>query len=755
MKKHYLHLTLLITLVVIAAAGHAQEDTALTRFSLKQLLNVKVMTASRTSQNLETAPASVVVITREQIKLRGYQSLLDVMQDLPDVKVDDKIYSGIRNSITFRGTQGSEKIVFLLDGAIISSPSGEAMPVMENYPVNLAEQIEVVYGPASALYGANAVSAVINIITRKSTRKNFAAEASTLADYHGYTNTSLFLSKKLADRVNLTLSGQYFYDKGVDYSRLYKSDSSYTLTPYKSGVFNTIYGPASPVMPLRAKFEAPMQAYNIYMGLTVQDFTFTFFRNQYILPTALGNNTSNALYNKEVRMKQSISMANASYRKNIGKITTTTALTMSEYNLDPESNYRNLYTGIEAAYKYSTASMGKIEQQVDYRASDKFNLSAGIGYEQYHTVPQSADLDAPVDTKDHIHATYLGTKAYYNPSGLAAQFYFLRYHNAGSFVQSTWSPNEQWHITLGARYDWNSRYGNTLNPRIGVVYRPSEKTTLKVLFGSAFLAPMPSDSYSQYGSFYTVDSGRTYRSNFLHLPNPDLAPIRSKNVELTISQNVNEDFVLTVNGYCTFLSGLHRYADDNLTTKRYNNQFNGIPVDYIEVFTNNNRQKNYGASVVLDGKHQLGKVQVNSFASFSYVNGKIEDGLTEGREVELDRQTDFIAPFMGRIGFDLKAGKFTCSPRLTLMGTQRLPGMADTVNAIIQRQTIPGYALLNVSMKYALNKNVAAFINVSNALNQRYRVVGFNMDLTNTNTELFYGQRQDPIRIMAGFKWEL
>src|SRR5439155_10241885 len=139
--------------------------------SLKELLNIKVTTASRTTENLEKAPATVMVITEEQIKVRGYQSLLDVMYDLPDVKVDDKIYSGIRNTFTVRGTQGQEKFVIMLDGNRISSPSGEAMPVMENYPVNLAEQIEIVYGPASALYGADAVSGVINIISKKSSSR--------------------------------------------------------------------------------------------------------------------------------------------------------------------------------------------------------------------------------------------------------------------------------------------------------------------------------------------------------------------------------------------------------------------------------------------------------------------------------------------------------------------------------------------------------------------------------------------------------
>ncbi|MEP7170990.1 MAG: TonB-dependent receptor plug domain-containing protein, partial [Bacteroidota bacterium] len=131
--------------------------------SLKELLNVKVTTASKTSEELEKAPATAIVITQEQIKTRGYQSLLDVMYDLPDIKVDDKVYSGVRNNFVLRGTPGQDKFIILLDGNRISSPIDEALPIMENYPVNLAEQIEVVYGPASALYGANAVSGVINI----------------------------------------------------------------------------------------------------------------------------------------------------------------------------------------------------------------------------------------------------------------------------------------------------------------------------------------------------------------------------------------------------------------------------------------------------------------------------------------------------------------------------------------------------------------------------------------------------------------
>lgn len=175
-------------------------------------------------------------------------------------------------------------------------------------------------------------------------------------------------------------------------------------------------------------------------------------------------------------------------------------------------------------------------------------------------------------------------------------------------------------------------------------------------------------------------------------------------------------------------------------------------VDYIEVFTNSDRQKNYGGSIKINWKKTLGKVQLNSFASLSYITGVKESGLKESQENEKDVELEFISPFMIRLGTDMKIAKFTCSPRLLLMGRQNIAGIGDTSGFRIKRQAIPGYALLNVSMAYTINKQIAAFANVSNALNQHYRVVGFNMDLTKNETELYHGQPQDPIRIMGGFR---
>src|SRR5688572_24785838 len=322
---------ILITVIIVTCLTFAsskvwsQDDTTkLENLSLKQLLSVKVTTASRTAMELGLTPASVMLISKEQIKIRGYQSLMDVLMDLPDVKVDDKMYSGMRNSFTIRGVQGSEKLVILLDGIIISTPSGEALPIMENYPVHLAEQIEVVFGPASALYGANAVSGVINIITKKSPGgKDLQVDVSSLAGTYGYTNTSLYVAKKINDNLSFIASGQYSYDKQPDYSKVWANDSLVNNESLKTGVFNTLFGPMSPETPVSSEYASPLQAWNLYAAMRSNHFSLSYFRNSTKVPTAYGNNGNNAVFNKDVYMEQSVGVLNATYKRAFGNFTTT------------------------------------------------------------------------------------------------------------------------------------------------------------------------------------------------------------------------------------------------------------------------------------------------------------------------------------------------------------------------------------------------------------------------------------------------
>jgi len=741
-----------LALLLFAGAGaFGQQDTGrLEDLSLKALLNVKITTASKTSQDQETAPATVIVVSQEQIRTRGYQSLLELLYDLPDMKVDDKVRSHLDNNFVLRGTPGQEKFVILLDGVRISSPTNETMPIIENYPVYLAEQVEIVVGPASALYGADAVSGVINIITRKAgSHKGARLDASSTAGVYGYTNSTLLITQRINDGTSLVAGGQYCYNRGADYTKIYSSDPLFNTSGHATGTFNTIYGPMTPKTPFSPTIGMPQRSYNFYASLRSREFTFSIFRNYAQTPNSYEENPNNAIYNKSVFMGQAITMANASYKTTFGAVNSTTTLMGSEYSMNPASNYRNVFSGMEPAYKYSFGSLVKVEQQLDWKASSSLSLTGGATYESYYSIPTSADLDAPINPDGALQGIYIGTKSFYRPNGLPAQFYVLKYNNIGSYVQAQYSPVHAISLTAGARFDVNSRYGNTFNPRVGAIYRLSDRSTIKVLYGTAFLAPTTFDCYAYYGALITTDSGKTYHADFMHLPNPNLKPITSKNAEISIRHYLTSNLSVTLDGYYTRLSGLHEFANDNSTTHLYHNQFEGIPVGYVEVFVNQSDQRTYGGSIQLSYNQYLGRFHFSSWLSASYVGVNI-DYREPARTGKDKAQLEFISPFSLKAGTDIRAGKFTCSPRLIWMGSQHLSGIGDTSGAVIKRQTIKGYVLVNISARYELDKRISVFANVTNALDQHYRSVAFNMDLSKKNTELFYGQHEDPIRVYGG-----
>ena len=113
-------------------------------------MKVLVTTASRTPESADDAPARVEIVTAAQIERRGYRSLLDLLKDRPDFKVDLAGNWDFPAELTVQGMRGAGNVVLLLDGIRVSSPTNEPLPIVANYPIHNARQVEIMYGPASA-----------------------------------------------------------------------------------------------------------------------------------------------------------------------------------------------------------------------------------------------------------------------------------------------------------------------------------------------------------------------------------------------------------------------------------------------------------------------------------------------------------------------------------------------------------------------------------------------------------------------------
>ena len=110
--------------------------------------------AAVTSSRLWTA--WVVVITAQDIRLRGYENLKDVLRDLPGMDTTENYFSEYGTLVPVRGIVGNNLIIVLVNGMRVNPPGGEYFPFRSDFSVRDVEQIEVIYGPGSTLYGEDA-----------------------------------------------------------------------------------------------------------------------------------------------------------------------------------------------------------------------------------------------------------------------------------------------------------------------------------------------------------------------------------------------------------------------------------------------------------------------------------------------------------------------------------------------------------------------------------------------------------------------
>lgn len=183
-----------------------------------------VVSATKVDKNLLDVPASISIITKEDIARKNAKTIGDALSDVPGVELTNDGTQGLKR-ISIRGEKTSGTLILIDGQRIVENKSVEGTPVLID-PSRI-ERIEVIKGPASVLYGADAVGGVINIITKKGGKEPIQGEA-----FVGYnTNTNGFTE-------GLSLFGGH---KGVSYrASIAQNDQGNLRTP-KGKVNNTQY----------------------------------------------------------------------------------------------------------------------------------------------------------------------------------------------------------------------------------------------------------------------------------------------------------------------------------------------------------------------------------------------------------------------------------------------------------------------------------------------------------------------------------
>jgi len=150
-----------------AGTRYAPGDVA--GLDLEFLLEQTVVSSTKVEQRSAEAPAVVTVVTAEEIQQRGYSSLSELLRWVPGFY---DVYDGVTHNIGVRGINGGIDAAGDLLKVMIDGHPVDYRPTTGNFfgpellPIEAVERVEIIRGPASALYGANAFLGVINVITR-------------------------------------------------------------------------------------------------------------------------------------------------------------------------------------------------------------------------------------------------------------------------------------------------------------------------------------------------------------------------------------------------------------------------------------------------------------------------------------------------------------------------------------------------------------------------------------------------------------
>ncbi|MCK5074863.1 MAG: TonB-dependent receptor, partial [Calditrichia bacterium] len=459
--NYYHFMFLLIIVLLFPATLIAQEPSIdeLLELNIQELLDIEVTSVSKAPQKIGEAPATVRVITSEQIRLHGYMTLEEALSDLPGFQFRNIL--GLNSYVFQRGAQSQNNLILLLiDGIQINELNSGGFYGGGQYNLFNVEKIEVVYGPASALYGTNAVSGIINIIT-KSPMEN---QGLTLSALYGSFNT-------------ISTDANYGYfnednDLGFCLSAMYKTSEKADLKGEKGDNnwtdnmdnFEDDYS-----------IDAKLSYKNFSAGinfLNKQSSAATYFRSRGTIYHDHGT-----LWN--------IRFINA-WLKHQFQLSSKWLISPKLYFRDAtvlDNSIQKVTDTMQIGYYRPNNQLG-MEILVNYNPDEKLNVTGGMlfeserlakGYSNTYSSSVSEKPSPPSAPPMQSNTLY---SAYFQ-----AQNYFVK-----SFS-----------IAAGLRYDYSSVYDQVLTPRVALIFGRN-KFTVKALYMEAFRAPKPWDYYDGLGN---------------------------------------------------------------------------------------------------------------------------------------------------------------------------------------------------------------------------------------------------------------
>jgi len=440
---------LLISLPILACLASSnptnQASADLTALSLESLMQIEVpqvYAASKVEQKVTEAPASITVITSDDVKKQGYRTLGDVLQSVPGFNVSyDRNYD-------FVGVRGvslgdfNSRILLLVDGHRVNNnlTDGAFVGTAFLLDMDLVDRVEVIRGPSAVLYGNNAFFGVINVITRTGAQLNGLEVAGGYGSFDSY-KARVSYGKLFTNGVEMLLSGTYYNSAGN--SKLFFKDWNTPTQNVNNGVAQNMDG----------------DEYGSFFGsVDYRDFSLegAFNHREKVNPTA---QYGTAFDDSRLATTDEQGYAALKYAHNFQDDYDLTARLYYD-TYDHEIGYP---FGPSLFYlEQDTGEWWGTEVQLNKRLWDRHTFTLGAEYRD--DFKQETELTGePAVSRDR--------------------------QSHGIYFQSDVALFDRLHFDGGLRYDQYGDFDPAFDPRLALIYNPFEGSTFKAIYGTAFRAP--------------------------------------------------------------------------------------------------------------------------------------------------------------------------------------------------------------------------------------------------------------------------
>ena len=680
--------------------------------SIEELVNLELSTASLIEQQAFEAPSKVQVIGKETIQKRNYRYLADVLKDLPAVRLS--LYSASPDSgsseMIVRGIRGNNKVVLMWNGQRLNHPDAQPLHITPYlYPLTGIEQIEIIYGSASALYGSDTVSMTINMVSNTGLSE-FESSWRGGIDYGRYNETKGFVQytgKHGEMRAEILLD--LFQTDGVDFSGFEQFYSQYPNAPGINAEY-TFY----PREQREPYYEPNEEGLTARFRLEMAELSIQAYFQRLTTQTQLG--WSPILYEANGNSGQYVFDQLGFYL--IHRFELNSNLTMESLidhtrnQLDPDSHWSRpnsppfrVYSdsleprGIGTrTYKLNFGNRTKIEERLSWNNfDDQLHSILGLSFTTVDMMPKSANLDFP--------STY--NNSFSSEIGDVQKFHNLSETNWGLFYQGQYLHSDTITITFGGRFDKHSRYGHTFNPRIVFNYFDDESGWFfKGIAGTSFLAP---------AAFFTYDTFLVPRSS-QQVPNPNLKPEETASFEFNFGKTYKK---------VALEASIFNMQIDNLIMQRQLKSAELLS-DELGEFTFTTTHTINSGETQIDGFSVELKGQVNDhvlpYLSYTYLEGKTTDATNKGlpcdlihapaNQVKLGVDSNWLDNRLILYAETQYIGKSKYHP-----DNYRFP--ASDNNG--QQFEMDAYTLIGLGGSYQINKRTRVHFDISNVSNEKYQ----------------------------------